>query len=1719
MKKMKVVMSWIMTLLMLLSLMTGFQTASAATLSISDIEFDMDVTAVSNGSGKYTVKLPDGRPRIPQITCTGGEVVQAFMPDTATEATATVTKDGATLTVTFVKDASQGFVLQYNDRYTWNPGEGKWTFTSSNKGVASVNNSGEITINAVTENLSIPEADKAVTITATAGSTTKKLTITKTIRAVLGVWMLTGQSNAAYNYNDKNAAEVPAEGTALYYGPVSGVSASGCTSDFTEMNNNGRAAVGGTEPGIAKALYEKTGEKILILNAAIAGTAIGRFLPGVSTDRSSDTWALINEIYQEAYALWNKASFQQNYEVTVRSYFFLQGCAEVSSNWTKHYDGFAVTKNAKAFATLGQTYGVGTHTFHTYMTDILDFDYCMNIMVAWRPVGIVTSTRTAQFKLAEDLDDYFNVSRLSQTLSQAESTLRFDELHYTQSGKNIVGLNAGANAARIYTGNTCIEAAEGAIAFFNQIPYENGDTVYVKAGDFYNYCTRPTNYDSDDNFVYKFVDEAGAEVTNVIEYDGKNDFIVNKNAPKGATVKMEIYSETDLTTPLSTVTVQVVGETSDEYSTIDTETYSWDFTGEEAVTTAGDIDLIPDVDVGVRMEMSRDLMLDSDGYWSVEWQSDSVTGASMILSSAYEYTQVGTGSSAIPNYINMYFTTDTGWRLYRDSAYTDYFWRDYTGGTINVPHTYRLECRNNVYTFSIDGVVSDSRKIVEGHGSYSADSPHASSSTAGLFSNEFNVHYIRGGTTSTASSDYDYSGNVSYVKIELGTEKPVVNKVNNYPYLSNKGAGTQSNPYVITSKVAAGTVITPASFQLATPAGTATISADKFGGEALSSITCTEGTKSVYVMLLGALPYMSTFYRIDFTVSDDPDIMYYEVMVDGDKYTAGASVDYIIDGQTKTFIAGKSLFTTITEAVRLVGEDGIVYIDKGGFAEDVEINRSIIIKGAQAGVSPNAKGDNRNDVWTNTRSDLSAETVLTGAWTMTSDSAYFELDGVTLTEYATFTDMRTNVSDAKIIWNNVVVTDLKTNTAFRFGEATAMQEGVVTGSLTINDMRAYGLKTAQLMNTALSSVNLNNSYFEGTSKVDLFRVPGIATGSINNTAAYNVTNCMFDGSSANSMFQFELVSALGNTAITKYENVAISMTDNVFLNPISASGSLDNGYIYVHADSDNFTFAFTGNYIYENDASNASANTALIYGAGAASDAAYADYSKAYSVKKNRFIISGNNNMPRIFSAPATEMGHNNVNVGGNYAEVAGVVTLPITNETVNSVVGNPISYTKYYYEDADLTISTCPHSETREEIQNSSCITNGYKKTYCIACDELIGDEVLPFGDHMLSNWIVETEASCTEDGLAYVYCTVCTQRQDTNVLSATGHDGGKWKVIENAACDHVGKRALLCTACQAELGAEEEIPTLDHVFESVSVIKATCLADGLETFECISCGTFEDKALPQLLHVPGAWTVTIPATCQADGYREIRCTECNTYMDGESLAGEHTYSWVEIVPATDTEFGLEEYVCSVCSAVGDSRYILPLCKDATYKFVDIKTSDWFVRNGAMDFVFTTGLFAGTSDDTFSPNASMTRAMFVTVLGRLHGAAVNHKTATKFTDVPTGKWYSGYVAWAYENDIVDGISDTAFAPNAAVTREQICLILVNYCDSACNVAFNMPKTQAAKTFADAAKISNWAKKAVTACQRAGIIQGKTGNKFDPQGLATRAEVATIIMNFVYAQY
>lgn len=208
---------------------------------------------------------------------------------------------------------------------------------------------------------------------------------------------------------------------------------------------------------------------------------------------------------------------------------------------------------------------------------------------------------------------------------------------------------------------------------------------------------------------------------------------------------------------------------------------------------------------------------------------------------------------------------------------------------------------------------------------------------------------------------------------------------------------------------------------------------------------------------------------------------------------------------------------------------------------------------------------------------------------------------------------------------------------------------------------------------------------------------------------------------------------------------------------------------------------------------------------------------------------------------------------------------------------------------------------------------------------------------------------------------------------------------------------------------------------------------------------------------------------------------------VDGKSVGAVTTYTVDKLTVSTRIE-------------VEFTNGVLP--------FTDVREADWFYDD--VVYAYENGLFSGTSDTTFSPNASMTRAMLVTVLYRLEGQpTVSGRSG--FSDVKLNSYYEDAVTWAADNGIVNGTGATTFSPNTNVTREQMAAILYRYAQYK---QYGTTASAGLNGFSDAAKVSAYAKAPLSWAFAEKLVNGSEGRLL-PTGNATRAQVAAILHRFV----
>ncbi len=251
--------------------------------------------------------------------------------------------------------------------------------------------------------------------------------------------------------------------------------------------------------------------------------------------------------------------------------------------------------------------------------------------------------------------------------------------------------------------------------------------------------------------------------------------------------------------------------------------------------------------------------------------------------------------------------------------------------------------------------------------------------------------------------------------------------------------------------------------------------------------------------------------------------------------------------------------------------------------------------------------------------------------------------------------------------------------------------------------------------------------------------------------------------------------------------------------------------------------------------------------------------------------------------------------------------------------------------------------------------------------------------------------------------------------------------------------------------------------------------------------------------------------ATCTEPGYTgDEVCTACGEILKkGQEIpALGHDFSVKgETVAPTETEEGYTVYQCSRCDAT-EHRDIVPATghKCPSQAFADLDTTQWY--HEYTDYVIGNGLMNGVGNNRFAPNGSTTRAMLVTTLYRLADSPEVGEGST-FTDVAEGAWYADAIAWAQDVGIAKGVTETRFAPNSNVTREQAATFLYRFVTE--YLKAEPVKGADLSTYKDADQISNYAKEAVAWATAEGLFQGFEDGTMQPKGTLTRAQMAKLL--------
>ena len=416
--------------------------------------------------------------------------------------------------------------------------------------------------------------------------------------------------------------------------------------------------------------------------------------------------------------------------------------------------------------------------------------------------------------------------------------------------------------------------------------------------------------------------------------------------------------------------------------------------------------------------------------------------------------------------------------------------------------------------------------------------------------------------------------------------------------------------------------------------------------------------------------------------------------------------------------------------------------------------------------------------------------------------------------------------------------------------------------------------------------------------------------------------------------------------------------------------------------------------------------------------------------------------------------------------------------------------------------ITTCEHSNTEvRNAKNPTCTVDGYTgDTYCKDCGSKIATgTAIPAKGHGETELRNAREVTCTQNGYTgNSHCLVCGQIVELGeVIPATGHNfvEGVCSVcgaVDPEYCPHSNTEIrdavdatctkngytgdTYCKDCGKKIAAGTVIPATGHDY-----------VDG----SCLNCGKAESNK--ECTHENTELRNVVVGSCTEDGYTgDTYCKDCGIKLKGGMtvLANGH------------------DYVEGRCADCGRFAFEAKESGDCYFDDFSDCSASWY--HEAVDFTVANGLMNGMGGGIFAPDGAMTRAMIVTVLYRQAGSP-EVKEPSGFRDVAADSWYSDAIAWAKENGIVNGISETEFAPEQNVTREQIATILWR-----CSLS---PDAEADLTvFGDGNTVSDYAETAICWAVSQGILSGD-GKNLNPGDNATRAQFACMIMRYLEGSY
>ena len=427
--------------------------------------------------------------------------------------------------------------------------------------------------------------------------------------------------------------------------------------------------------------------------------------------------------------------------------------------------------------------------------------------------------------------------------------------------------------------------------------------------------------------------------------------------------------------------------------------------------------------------------------------------------------------------------------------------------------------------------------------------------------------------------------------------------------------------------------------------------------------------------------------------------------------------------------------------------------------------------------------------------------------------------------------------------------------------------------------------------------------------------------------------------------------------------------------------------------------------------------------------------------------------------------------------------------------------YADAWRSDEDCHWKECDCGAVIEQEKHSGGTKSCAEKAVCETCGEVYG----AFGAHELIHYEAVAADCETSGSVEHWHCVVCGkdfadadggQELESVTIAASGHSLAYHERVAPTYSAEGRAEHYACTICGALfLDAAAEQP----------VSAETLVIPKLERPQNPPATPSEPEA-PTLEIAETAHGAVVVSTAQPD-YGEV----------------------VTIVPQPESGYVVE--AVTVTDANGEALVVTAL-EDGTYQFtqprgtveivvtfvasseepvvlpfVDVAAEDWY--GDAVAAVYARGLMTGTAEDTFAPELPASRGMVVSILHRLSGSPATN--AAIFEDVSPDDWYGQAVAWAASEGIASGTSAETFSPNAAVTREQLAALLCNF---AAQQGMDTTARSDLSSFDDAETVSDWAQDAVSWAHAEGLLAGTSATTLSPQGEATRAQLAAMLVRF-----